>query len=429
MVNGADSLGAKDILRVLYAPHKVFKDIIQKPGYVGVLILLIIFVLAQVGSAYVIGSKSYIEQTVPVGSEGDVWTQNATLWQANSGVAISNNYVDYINGTQAFQGFPDYYGNSSIEFAVSNSSMLHMALGDFGGQVDCGSNGSSEVFFRVKIVSPDANPENVTLTLYSLSDIDFFSYDLTSAFSNSVVNVWNNISVPVGSGDWSSSGSPSWENITSLKLDFTWSSDSNIDLILDGLFFRGKFITQIELVGGALPFLGNSAFNGFAPFLFEWLLLTGLMYVIIKALKGNVVWKPLMVAVGYALVILVIQAIIVAVVYTTLPSLYYPLEILAYVSGEFNAAYQVLLDQIATVNTAGYIIQAVTWVWIVALGTFITRAITSNKAIAEHLGMEKAASETNSSGEVTGFSWMKCLLVSGASLFLTIIILGLLGIA
>jgi len=422
-------LVAKDILRVLYAPHKVFKDIIQKPGYLVPFFLLIIFVLAQVGSSYVIGSRSYIEQTMPTGDEGDVWTENATLWQANPGVTISENTVDFINGTQAIVGFPDYYGNSSIEFEVSNSSMLQMALNDFGGQVDCGANGFTEVFFRVETVTPDAQPENVILTLYSLSDSSFFYYDLTSAFSNNVVNVWNNISVPVGSGDWSSSGSPSWENITSFKLDFVWSSNSDIDLRLDGLFFRGKFVTQIEYVGGDLVFLGNSAFNGFAPFLFEWLLLTGLMYLLIKGLKGNVLWRPLMVAVGYALVTLVIQALIVAVVYTTLPDLHYTLEILAYVPGEFDAAYQILLNQIASVNTAGYIIQGVVWVWIVALGTFITRAITSDKQIAEQLGMGKAASGASVSGEVTGFSWMKCLLVSGASLFLTIIILGLLGVA
>ena len=262
---------AKDIFRVFYAPHKVFKDIVQKAGYLGPFILLIIFLVAQVGSSYVTGSRLYIEQTLPVGVDADVWTENATLWMANSGVAISENTVDFINGTQAILGFPDYYGNSSIEFALSNSSIFQIALGDFGSQVDCGANGFAEVFFRVKIVTPDAKPENVTLTLYSLTNSSFFYYDLTSAFSSSVVNVWNNISVPVGSGDWLSSGSANWENITGLKLDFAWSSDSDIDLRLDGLFFRGKFETQIELVGGIVPYLANSAFSGIASFLFEWL--------------------------------------------------------------------------------------------------------------------------------------------------------------
>jgi hypothetical protein len=244
-----------------------------------------------------------------------------------------------------------------------------------------------------------------------------------------VVNVWTNISIPVGSGDWSSTGNPSWENITGIKLDFTWSDNSNIDLLLDGLFFRGLFKNQLELFG-TLPYLANSALNGFAPFLFEWLLLTGLMYLLIKALKGNAIWKPLMVAVGYALITIVIQAIIVAVIYTTLPNLNYPLEILNYVSGEFQGAYDMLLNEIATVNNVGYIIQAIVYIWTVALGTFITRAITSDKQIAAQVAMGKPITDTTdtteSSVEVQGFSWMKCLLVSGASLFLTIIILGLL---
>jgi hypothetical protein len=89
-----------------------------------------------------------------------------------------------------------------------------------------------------------------------------------------------------------------------------------------------------------------------------------------------------------------------------------------------------LLNEIATVNNVGYIIQAIVYMWTVALGTFITRAITSDKQIAEQVAMGKpiteAAGTTESSGELQGFSWMKCLLVSGASLFLTIIILGLL---
>ena len=421
---------AQDILKVLYAPHKVFKNIIQKPGYLGPFVLLIIFVVAQVGSSYVIGTKTYLEQTMPTGALGDVWTDNATLWQANPGVTISNNYVNYINGTPAIVGVPDFYGNSSVEFTINDNNTVQMSLDNFGNQVNCGADGFTKLDFRVDIVTPDAKPQKVSVYLYSLSTSNYFSYDLTSDFSNSVVNVWTNISVPVGSGDWSSTGNPSWENITGIKLDFTWSDNSNIDLLLDGLFFRGLFKNQLELFG-TLPYLANSALNGFAPFLFEWLLLTGLMYLLIKGLKGNVIWKPLMVGVGYALITIVIQAIIVAVIYTTLPNLNYPLEILNYVSGEFQGAYDALLNEIATVNNVGYIIQAVVYIWTVALGTFITRAITGDKQIADQVAMGKpitdtTAAPTESSGEVEGFSWMKCILVSGASLFLTIIILGLL---
>lgn len=411
---------AKDILRVLYAPHKVFKDIIQKPGYLGPFILLLIFVVAQVGSSYVVASRSYIEQTMPVGDEGDVWTENAALWQAGPSVTVRNNTADFINSTL-------YYGSTSIEFAASNASNVWMELNSLDGSVNCGADGFKNVSLRVKLVAPDVKPENVSIYLYSLSGSNFY-YDLTQTFSSSDVNVWNNITLTVGSGDWlSSSADATWENITGLKMEFTWSSNSSITLRIDGLFFRGNFQDPFELYGSS--YLISSALNAIAPFLFEWLLLTGLMYLIIKGLKGNVVWRPLMVAVGFALVTLVIQAVILAVVYTSLPNLFYSLEVLAGTSGEFEVAYQVILDKIAFVTLVGGIIQSVVYVWIVALGTFIVRAITSDKKIAEQVSMGKPALDTTISGEVTGFSWMKCLLVSGASLFLTIIILGfLLGI-
>jgi hypothetical protein len=151
------------------------------------------------------------------------------------------------------------------------------------------------------------------------------------------------------------------------------------------------------------------------------------MYLLIKGLKGNVVWRPLMVAVGYALVTIVIQAFIVTAAYTTLPDLHYPLEILAYVSGEFETARDILLNQLATVNMVANILQGAVWVWLIALGAFITRAITSDKKIAEQVRMGKAPSDAAVTGEVTGFSWMKCLLVSGLSLFLTIILLDFLS--
>ena len=410
----------KDILRVLYAPHKAFKDIIQKPGYLGPFILLLIFVLAQIGASYVVASRSYIEQTMPVGDQGDVWTENAALWQAGPNVTIRNNTADFINSTI-------YYGSTSIEFAASNASNVWMELSSLDGSVNCGDGGFKNVSFRVKIVAPDVKPENASIYLYSLSGSNFY-YDLTQAFASSDVNVWNNITLTVGSGDWlSSSADATWENITGLKMEFAWSSDSSITLRIDGLFFRGKFQDPFEIYG--IAYIATSALNAVAPFLFEWLILTALMYLLIKGLKGNVIWRPLMVAVGFALVVLVIQALILAVVYTSLPNLFYPLEVLAGTPGEFEVAYQVILDKIATVTLVGAIIQVAVYVWIVTLGTFITRAITGDKKIAEQVSMGKVTSDTPVSSDVTAFSWMKCLIVSGASLFLTIIILGfLLGI-
>ena len=383
-------MGAKDILRVLYSPQKAFKDIIQNPSYLGPLVLLIIFVVAQDGGSYVVASRSYIEQTMPMGDQKDLWTENSAFWQANPGVSISNNTIDFINGTA-------YYGQTSIQFSIDNGTKLQLALADLGGSINCADDGFNNLSFRIKIAAPIANPTNVTFYLYSLSDSDFFFYDLSYAFSSNTYGKWNNITFQLDSGDWSIHGSPKWSNISSILIESNWDNPSRLNVLIDGLFFRGSFKDPIELYG--ISYLATSALNAIAPFLFEWLILTVLIYVLIKALKGEVVWKPLMVAVGFALISIVIQALIIAVVYAELPTIYYPLEVLAGVLGEFEIAYQVILDSIAFVTLVGGILQAVIYALTVALCTFIVRSITE-------------------------FGWIKSLSVSGLALLFTIIILG-----
>lgn len=108
-----------------------------------------------------------------------------------------------------------------------------------------------------------------------------------------------------------------------------------------------------------------------------------------------------MAAVGYALIMLVIQSIILAVVYTYLPDIYYPLEVLSGTPGEFEIAYQVILNQISTISSIQTGITLAINAIVIILGAFITKAITE-------------------------FTWLKSTLVSGLSVFLTFIILGFL---
>lgn len=411
----------QEILEVFYAPHRAFRKIVQNPKFLGPLLILVIFVVVQVGSAYVVASRSYLEQTLPAGDQGDTWTENAALWQASSGVTIFDNHSDYINGSTL------YYNNTSIEFTAENSSSIQMFLNSFGESVNCSADGFENLSIRVKTVSPVSTPENVTLYLYSLSPANYFAYDLTPAFSNTTIleqHFWNNITVPVGTSDWTTSNSAaSWGNITGLKMDFAWSSSSGIDLRVDGLFFRGIYKGSLDLYGSSV--LLSSALNSVTPFLFQWLLLTALIYLLIKGLKGNVVWKPVMVAVGFALVALVLQSIVLLAAYTTLSNVNYPLEILAQIPGEFDVAYQAVQNTIAQVLLVGSIVQVVVYVWIIALGTFIVRAVTG---VAPMSPMGPVTPEVEGAPGFQQFGWLKCLLVSAASFVLTIIILGFLGL-
>jgi hypothetical protein len=390
-----------DILKVLYAPQKAFKKIVQEPKYLGPIVLLVIFVVAQLASSYVVASRSFIEQTMPMAGEGDAWTQNAALWQTSPGLTATNNTIDFINST--------YYGNVSIDFSASNVSSVWMEFTDFNSSVNCGAGGFKNFSMRVKMLTPEAKPETVTLYLYSLSDSNF-QRDITSEFSNITFNVWNNITVPVGSeSSWtSSSAAATWDNITGIKMEFTWSTNQSVNLRLDGIFFRGLFMDPLELYGVA--YIASTALNAVTPFLFQWLLLTGLMYIIIKGLKGNVVWKPLMIAVGFALVTMVIQAIIIGLVYTTLPNIYYPLEVLAGVTGEFEGAYQILLNSITAVTQISGYVQMAVYVWIVGLGAIIAHEVT--------------AQQVEGAPVVPQFGWMKSVLTSAGSFLLTLLILG-----
>jgi hypothetical protein len=253
--------------------------------------------------------------------------------------------------------------------------------------------------------------------LYSGSDSNFFSYDLTSLISSGAVNDWNNITVPVGTGVWVSSNSAaSWGKITSLKMDFVWPADSNVDLRIGGVFFRGIFKTPLETYGvGVLLF--NFALSYSTHFILQWLLLTALMYLLIKGLKGSALWKTLMVAVGFAFVTMVVQALIQVVAFASSPSLYLPLEALAG-SADLNVVLsKTVFDALTFINLTQSIASVIVFVWTIALGAIITRAITAPAPAAEGTPVMYQQ-----------FGWMKSILVAGASFLLMLLIVSFLGL-
>ncbi|MBT0159138.1 hypothetical protein G4O51_04055 [Candidatus Bathyarchaeota archaeon A05DMB-2] len=409
-----------NIFKVIYAPQKAFKNILQNPQYLGAFILLIIFVALQVSYTYVAGSNQYLEKNNPSASQGDFWAQNAGLWQASPGVTIRNNTVDYINSTATFFGGPPYFGTNSIEFVAFNVSNVRIELKDLNGTVNCGPDGFRNVSLIIKIVTPDVKPSNVSLYLDSLNNSSFH-YDLTSLFSSSAANVWNNITIPVNTSAWSSSNPASWENITSIRMSFMWPSGSDVDMRIGGLFFGGLYQNYVQLYGGPNTFLAQAALSGIAPFIFEWIILTAIMYVLIKMLKGNITWRPLMVAVGFAMITLVIQAIIFLAVYATLPVLYLPIQVLANVSGGLNLLPAATIDAINTANLITNVVLIIMYLWTVGLGAIITREITAPQVVAAQQPVIIEGSPVTPQ-----FSWVKSILVSSASFLVTLLIVGFL---
>jgi len=381
---------------VLYAPQKVFKEIVQNPKYWGPLLVFVIVIAAQSGFYYAQSEKIYYEQTYPTSDQLGLWTTNATLWTVSPGVTVSNNYVDYLNSS--------YYGNGTLQFAAVSTSNVSMAIPSFTS-VGCSPLGFQNLSMRVKQVEPLSTPSIVTVTLYSQSDSNYFQYDLTNAFSNaSLIGVWNNITIPVGSSatGWQTSGTPQWTNVTGLKLDFSFPSTTNVTLRMTGLFFRSEFKTfaQISVTGLVITVLQQSLFQ----FIFEWLFLTGLIYIIIKGLKGTITWKPIFIAIGFILIVTAIQAVISIAATQTLPIIHSPIELQTGLPGEADLLSSAIALQTQTYTIITGAVQLFTYTWIVALGALAVRAAQPELSIR------------------------KCILASAAALVVTVILMSLLGV-
>ncbi len=152
-----------DIVKVVYAPQKAFKQLIENPKYLGALLILLLFVGIQVGYEYAQFSKTYTEQTSPTVDQLSAYT-NATLWNSSSNVALSNNndffnysvYVAALGTTPTDpQGYYSLFGNSSLEIDAVNTNNISAALGD-AFNVDCSASGFQNLSMTIKMVAPQS---------------------------------------------------------------------------------------------------------------------------------------------------------------------------------------------------------------------------------------------------------------------------------
>jgi hypothetical protein len=348
-----------NILEVIYAPQKAIKKIAEKPSYVGPAIIVVILIIANLGFTYVAFSKTYLETSAPNGQLQDEWTQNSTLWTSDALISDSN---DSITGA--------YYGNSSIRFST-NGTQVWMQLTNIR-PVNCSSEGGfNELSFRLKQLSPQDKPQNASIYLFSENAGDYFYYDFTQNYSNSTLNTWYNVTLPLVTGWLSSSPNAAWSNITGVKLDFSWTTSSNMTILVDGLFFHGIYQPWLEQAG--IAYLFSYASTAVMQFVITWVVFSGLLFLVGRTLGGKVVWKLILIAVGFILITLVVQALINAAAYSTLPPMNYTFELLGGVSNEGTAAYNVILEQTATVRLITNIVQIGIWAWTIALGTLILR--------------------------------------------------------
>jgi hypothetical protein len=325
-----------DIAEVLYAPAKAFKRILENPKYLGAFLVLLLFFVVAIGYETVTFSKVYVENTSPTVNEFAKYT-NATYWQASENVAVSNNYSDYFNysiyvstfGLPAtdsrayyniFSNYTKDIGPSSLQINGTNVSNISAAIGSVFN-IDCSSNGFQNLSMVIKEVTPNAAPHSATLTLYSINDADSFKYDLTSSLTST--SDWQNLTIPLGSNaqGWTSSGSPNWSNITSIKLDLVYPSGSNVNVHIGALFFRGQYVQNLN--SGILYTYLSMALQ----VVFTWFILTAIIYLFFKGLKTDVIWKPLLIAIGFSTAVMIIRELVNLVAALAMPMIYLPYDI------------------------------------------------------------------------------------------------------
>lgn len=355
----------KQILKTLYAPHKAFKEIIQNPKYLGPLLIMVMLVVANVAFTYAATSKTYVELSIPTGEKLDEWTENSTLWVSNATISESN---DSITG--------GYFGNASISFSVINATQAWAELDNIGPLNCSNPDKYTKLSFRTKWTSNQTQLANMTIKLFSNSSSDYFSYNATMASLNLTHNMWNNLTIPLDTSDWSSSNpSAGWGKITGLRLELTWNENSNVTLLVDGLFFHGPFRSLFENAGSV--YMVNYAILGFMQFIVTWVILSGLVYILTKAFGGKLVWKPLLILIGFALVTMFVQALVNAIAYATLPNMRYPFELLVGVEGEAQAVVDSINSQTWVVAYIQRFMQIAVWIWTIALTTLAVRFLAA----------------------------------------------------
>jgi len=333
-----------DIMQVIYAPKKAFKSIASNPKYLGALIILLLFVGIQIGYEYLQFSKTYTEQTSPViYFNGPALVDelpnfiNATNWTCDNNVNLTNNVDDPFNYSIYLAGFgvpptlPEGYysifGNSSLQLEATNTDSVMAALADTQN-VDCSASGFQNLSVTIKQVSPQTAPLTASVILYSLGDANYYTYDLTSLLSNqSTLSQWSNLTITIGpnSQGWTESGNPTWSNITSLVLNFSYPAGSDVTMRIGALYFHGLYLTPVSYgsLGLVIQFLQVFPLQ----FIFAWFVFTAIIYGFCRLVKNAVLWKPLFILLGFAMMTMVIRAIVNLAGALVLQSAYYPFDL------------------------------------------------------------------------------------------------------
>lgn len=318
-------LFAYGIFKVVYSPFKTFKEIIQNPKYIGPILILVLFVLASIGSEYARASKLYVQQTLPNTLDPynpDPWTENCTMWSSNA--EITCNTYDFL------------LGHKSIQFSITNNDTISMELKNVG-QINClSTDGYKNLSFCIKWINPTADtPRNASLYLFSMGTTDYFYYNLAERINQTENDKWNNFTIPVGldAEQWvNSSAETAWNNITGLELGMVWaqSTGSNLTILVDKVYFQSANFEPLTSSLGS--FIVFAAFNAVTTFCIYWMVSGVAMFMAGKMFKIKAEFKVFLIVVGYALIAMVFMQVLFNILYLLIAPLYITVDAVSPIS-------------------------------------------------------------------------------------------------
>jgi hypothetical protein len=445
-VCGAYNLVIKDILGVIYAPHKTYKKIANNPKYLAVAIIILLFVSLQSIYYYNYYSKVNYEQTLPPTNQLGAFTslsvnsaydlQIANKWIVTPGAVVTENYQDFINQT--------FYAPNSLQIMLPSGNSLSASLEQFGYTANCGPDGFTSLNMNIKQASPNSAPTSGTITLYSAnSTSNYFSRDITSILTDNLGS-WNNLTIPVGTSEWQITGSPDWTEITGLKLNITYPTSSGANILLQGIFFRGQYITQTSALGTG-SFFGIAIYSIFMQVAFQWIIIVIVSYLLLKILKANntTIWKPLIVTMGYTLIATVIASMLLIPSALTLPVINCPYDlpyttitysetIINSASQSSQIAYESIMASTATFSRLTSAINIVMYALQIIFVTFAVKAVsgctyTKNSTQTTTNNETTIIETTNTNTTPTELSYIKSAIIAVITIVSTIILLALLA--
>jgi len=309
-------LFGSEIVKLIYAPHKAFKEIAQNMKYIGPILVMVLFIIASLGSEYARDSKIFAQQMLPTSLDPynpNPWTQNSSMWTSNAEVSTTDQ--DSILG-------------ESVQFNKSDAVDVWMEL-DNVGPIDCAdADGYKNMTLSMKWAnSLGSTPQDLSLYLFSGSRTDNFYRNMTASINTTGMDEWVNFTIPLGptAEEWlSSNADAAWNNITGLRAEVMWenSSRSNLTVLINKLFFLSNRFDP--LTGYFSPV--TSVFNAVIVFALDWMIFSLVLFVAARLIKVKSDLKTFLIIIGYSLMGFVFLQVILGIFYLAVPPLYLSLD-------------------------------------------------------------------------------------------------------